>query len=370
MLPHRRASHLFLPAPLISLFVLAPTGPALLGAEPSIIDNGGQYSEGLQVAMPDVYELVNIAIALTSFGETDPNYVDSDTPYHAEVLARFSAHKDHPFVKTIQENHGNVDGFNLLKMRAAASHFVGDEIVCDREQLYLPSEEDEAQLDEELSLAARFARDTGFRSFYEEHLPYYQERLEMFRAAVPARDAWEWLEAQFPARNQRIRIFLSPLTGWSHFAVGKTDYTDIYIFGPPEFLGSKTDEGWYAMALFTELDHKYVDLVSREHEEEIASVFSDVQSWNEQGGYRTPRLTFSEYMTWAVFCLYANDHYGAADFSQIKERTEEFMVTSRRFPRFGEFNDHLLALYRNREAGVTVPDLYPQILDWARNSEG
>ena len=124
------------------------------------------------------------------------------------------------------------------------------------------------------------------------------------------------------------------------------------------------------MVLFTELDHKYVDTASQEYMDEISDVFSDIAPWNRQAGYRTPWLTFSEYMTWAVFCLYANDRHSPADFTEIKRVTEEFMTENRGFLRFGEFNDQLLALYLAREQGETVSDLYEEILAWARDSGG
>jgi hypothetical protein len=255
-------------------------------------------------------------------------------------------------------------------MRGAASHFSADTLVCDRSDLYLPTKEDEEQLQELLSLAAVFAQDTEFRSFYRDSLSYYQEQVKMFKTAVRAGDCWDWLEKQFPARNEQLSIFLSPLTGWSHFAVGREDHTNIYIFGPSEYAQNKAEEGFYTMVFFTELDHKYVDVVSREHEEEIDRAFADVGKWNGQGGYATPQLTFSEYMTWAVFCLYASDRYEGDDFSEVKKGAVEFMVKSRRFPRFGEFTEKLLELYGSREDGETIPDLYVKILEWARNAEG
>jgi len=367
------ASRVFRPflAPFLApLFLLTSAVPqSIRPAQPSSATiHSVQEEKELEVAIPEVYELVNIAIALTPFGETHPYYIDSESPYYAEIQERFGPYKSHPFIAAIQEFHGDVDEFNFLKMRAVASRFVGEEIECDKDQLYLPSDEDEAQLDEELTLAAQFARDTEFRSFYEEHLPLYRQRLELFRAVLPVRDAWNWLEEQFPARNLRVRIFLSPLTGWSHFARGQEDQTDIFIFGPPEAVGSEIEAAWFSMVLFTELDHKYVDVFSREHSAEIDATFSAVESWNGQGGYRTPQLTFSEYMTWAVFCLFASDRHSPADFLEIKRNTEEFMTVGRRFPRFGEFNDEVLSLYRKRGEGETVSDLYEEILAWARDA--
>jgi hypothetical protein len=355
---------------LITLLALLVATP--LASQPSIqgtIDNSGQFTAEITVAIPEVFELANIAIAMTLFGQLHPYYVEKDTPYYDEVMQYFAAHKMHPFIKAIQQYYGDVDRFNFFKMRAVASTMDGNTVVCDKSLIYLESEDDEAQLDEVLSLAGQFASDTGFRSFYEDHLPYYREHLNRFRMATPARDCWRWLERHFPNRYARHRIFISPLTGWSHFSVGRGDRIDTYIFGPAEAVSNKVEEGMQTMVFFTEIDHHYVDPVSRIHEQTIDRVFSNVQQWNQQGGYRTPFLAFSEYMTWAVFCLYAHDRYSPEEFAEISQGTVEFMTENRHFSRFGEFNDQLVKLYRNRAEGETIPDLYPRILSWAADEQ-
>lgn len=43
----------------------------------------------------------------------------------------------------------------------------------------------------------------------------------------------------------------------------------------------------------------------------------------------------------------------------------ERMMTDRRgFPRFEAFDKFLVELYRKREPGRTLADLYPQIIEW------
>jgi hypothetical protein len=336
---------------------------------PSPIDYSRQYDRKIAVETPEVYELVNVAIAITEFGKSHPYYIASGTEYHAEVLEHFEAHGTHPFILAIQEHYGDVDGFNLLKQTAVASHFVGDRIACDTDLILLESEAAEVRLELVLSLATEFAKDTGFRSFYRDHLPFYQQRCELFKMGIPAVDGWRWLEKQFPQRYPKYRIYLSPLTGWSHFSVGKKNGVDTYIFGPEKSVQSKVEEGSYTMVLFTEIDHHYVDPVSRGHTEAIDDAFSDLGEWNTQGGYRSPFLTFSEYMTWSVFCLFASERYDEEDFAEINRGTVEFMAANRKFVKFGEFNEQLLSLYRNRKKGEKIPDLVPRILEWARNSK-
>ena len=73
---------------------------------------------------------------------------------------------------------------------------------------------------------------------------------------------------------------------------------------------------------------------------------------------------FLEYMNWGLVSLRIVDCVPAAEQEQLVARVVAMMVSARGFPKFGEFNAFLVALYRNREVGVTLADLYPEIIDW------
>ncbi|MCP4292432.1 MAG: hypothetical protein GY780_11440 [bacterium] len=78
------------------------------------------------VEIPEVYELVNVAIALTSFGQENRNFIYHDSPYYTKVLDHFAAHLDHPFVTTLDSLlAGNSGRYPRLKMNGNA--FVFDE---------------------------------------------------------------------------------------------------------------------------------------------------------------------------------------------------------------------------------------------------
>ena len=77
-------------------------------------------------------------------------------------------------------------------------------------------------------------------------------------------------------------------------------------------------------------------------------------------------MTFNEYMTWAVFNLYAYDNYQRQDFEIINDKVTKQMVNSRKFFRFKQFNEKLLELYKKRDQNQSLIGLYPKILDWAQ----
>ena len=124
-------------------------------------------------------------------------------------------------------------------------------------------------------------------------------------------------------------------------------------------------EGLLSRVVFTEIDHNYVNPTTWDHWFRVGGTFHRRELWNRQNGYADPMSTFNEYMTWAVFLLYAAETYDTAAFEEIKRVTVDSMENRRRFVRFGAFTDAALGLYRSRNEGETIPDLYPAILTWA-----
>ena len=216
-----------------------------------------------------------------------------------------------------------------------------------------------------------FARISGFRAFYRDNLPYYQKQITLYRQKVPVRKMWTWLEKQFPARHDCYKIVFSPLIGASHrtcgFQSNGFSETIMFVSGPGELEGTsdKVEEGCLSRVVFTEIDHNYVNPVTRAHADRVNKALDDLGQWNAQENYRSAQMTFNEYMTWAVFALYVDDHYEETNAQIILERsTFSTMVQHRKFVRFREFTEQLRRLYRNRQPDQTIPDLYPAILVW------
>jgi hypothetical protein len=73
--------------------------------------------------------------------------------------------------------------------------------------------------------------------------------------------------------------------------------------------------------------------------------------------------TFNEYMNWALVSLRFADHAPPAELAPMTEAIDRMMV-GRGFVRFPELTRFLLPLYTNRKPGVTLADLYPEIVAW------
>jgi hypothetical protein len=326
----------------------------------------------VSVEVPEVYELANIALAITETGLNNPYREHKQGDYYQRVLEHFLPFKDHPLIEAIDygdEQYGDYYGF---RENSIAYHFEGDAI---RHGGVYGSAWTPDRFHENLTLVEDFARASDFRQFYQENLPYYQAQVADYEARVPLRHMWTWLEEQFPNRHDSYRIIFSPLIGRSHstqsFADNGLSETLMFVAGPELYRGEvapDVEEALLARVVFTEIDHNYVNPMTDQYQNKVKLAFYRLPVWNAQqegAGYYIPANTFNEYMTWALFILYARDSYVPHVAEEATARVVDLMVEGRGFTEFGPFTQALLDLYDAREPGQTVADLYPALLDWA-----
>lgn len=321
------------------------------------------------VEIPEVYELANIAIAITNYGLNNPNRVIKEGEYYQQVLEHFLPFKNHPLISMIEFSDEKLGDYFSFRDNSACYVFEGDSIIP--EGIYSNVRVPDL-FEKHISLVVDFAEASQFRKFHSDNMIYYRDQIEKYKRRVPVRKMWIWLEKNFPTRYNCYKIIFSPLIKYSHETTRfKDDHfreTMMFIAGPElygEKYSGKVEEGLLSLIVFTEIDHNYVNPITERYMEQINRAFSDVEKWNKgRGGYHSPYAIFNEYMTWAVFTLYAYDTYGREDFEAINQKLVDSMVDGRGFVRFKEFTDKLLQLYLNRKEEETIPDLYPKILIW------
>ncbi|NJL77505.1 MAG: DUF4932 domain-containing protein [Saprospiraceae bacterium] len=203
-----------------------------------------------------------------------------------------------------------------------------------------------------------FVTQTGFREFYVNNKKYYDKLIEELKVQMPIEKQWKWLEERFPIKYDNYRITFSPLVYGSHstnrFEIDNFKQTVMFIRGPIESQSwsEKVKEGLMTRVVFTEIDHNYVNPISDEFIHEINEIFYDRNKWTAgkfTDGYSDAYSVFNEYMTWAVFSLYALDSFEENDFKIINERVETQMTDWRGFLRFSEFNQKMIELYKNKK---------------------
>lgn len=330
----------------------------------------------VRVLVPEVYELANVAIAITDHGRTAPYVVLREGAYHERVLEHFAPHSEHPLVRAIgpliAASYRNYYGFreNAFSYRLEGARLVHEgryESVWRHPDLFA----------EQLALVEDFAAASGFREFYDAERSTYDDQIARYRELVDLAGMAGWLHSRFP--DQRIDVYtvvFSPLIQGSHstgnFEVDGRREAVMFIAGPDLPVADADDAvrvGLHERIVFTEIDHNYVNPVTDRFRREVDRVFGDWRAWNTGDGYASPYLTFNEYMTWAVFTLYAADAYDDDTFREVVERSERLMEGRRGFVRFRAFDHELLRLYRETGA-ATVRELYPAILEWAGRRSG
>jgi len=350
---------------------VAPIVPPAHFTKSYIAKNRGKSSFDI----PEVQELAHIVMALTPTGIQDSNMVEHRTAYYEEVMAYFGQWKDHPVVKQMDALLSN-DLYGHLKMDACGYVFKRKRLRKDG--IYNRINWSSKNLIEPIVPALEdFAQKSSFRAFFKTHRAYYDRLLANAEKYMPIQPQWEWCEQEFPDRYDHYRITFSPLVnGWhctNRFMDHGFKQTMMFICsaeGKSDLLPDKLWEARMTRVVLTEIDHNYVNPISERYISQIDPVFKNRPLWvheNLARGYGSPFSVFNEYMTWAVFSIYALEHYNRATFDDINARVEKQMVEWRGFLKFREFNQKMLELYRNRPQGKKVYELYPEILAWSAN---
>jgi hypothetical protein len=330
----------------------------------------------VSVEIPEVYELANVAVALTPY-----RYVTRQGPYYERLRQYFSPFTQHPLVARVSFSANDAGILNWYSFVENSFPFVFEGDAIRTGGIY----KDDVNVwngsnlfKENLSLVEDFARASRFRDFYHDNLPYYEEEIRRYREKVPVKQMWSWLEERSPKRYDSYKVVFSVLCGGTHMTQQCSDngFTELVMFvSGPDFyeargLPAAVEEGLLSRIVFTEIDHNYVNPITDQYPSEVKDALGPLAHWNAGavGGslYSNAAGTFNEYMTWAVFVLYASDTYDEPAFRQIVDETTALMVQSRGFPRFQEFSEKLLQLYKAQTGPKSIPSLYPAILSWAK----
>lgn len=336
----------------------------------------------IRTEIPEIYELVNVAIALTAYAEKTPRLVYTDSPYHAEVMARFGALRDHPFVLSLDKAM-QADHFNYFHLKMNGYAFVyGADGRIERSPIYdrtgfngRPSN-DLAPL---LAQMQDFSDEADFRTFFAEHRAFYQSQIDFYRDEIDLTGMHDWLKARFPSVKpyDTTNVIFSPLVSGSQSVTWITTdgFSELqphvnFPYPDPAATGlspeaAKLRRGYI---VFTEINHGFINPTADRHAARVTAAISDRALWAKAGsssdGYSSNASVFNEMMNWGLISLYVVDKAPPADQARMLTDLDVFMSERRGFIGFPEFNAFLVDLYRTRPAGRTIEDLYPQILDW------
>ena len=336
----------------------------------------------ITATVPEVYEMVNVAIALTPYTRRDDNYlVAKRTPYYEEVMRHFSAVEQHPFVRWLDAEleRGN---YSSTKMNGYA--FVFDASGDIRRSRVYNSTNFVGQgntLLPELEQMQSFADASDFQDFYLSHLELYAEQESFMRDSLGVEQMLDWLRRNFSDVEfyDHVNIVFSPLVR-GHQSVTWFRYPGFSEIQPhvnfpyerqlsgDEQLASSSIRVRRGALLFTELNHGFINPTADLYSDRINAAMQNREFWvdpeKSAGSYAWPESVFNEMMNGALVSLYYVDHAPAGDQDRLVSRNARWQAEGRGFLRSPEFHEYLVELYRNRPEGTKVADLYPDIVEW------
>jgi len=315
-------------------------------------------------------ELANILVAV-AFRDADIQYhpLRRKPAYYAAVLAHFSPYASHPVFARLGLDPNDLSTYTTLRNSSYRWRPCGNQW-CQEEFLGRWWSGDKLDpFAENIELIADFARQSGFQSFYEDHRPYYERLIKLYEARVDLDGMIDWLSSHFPGRYDAYTVLFSPLILGNQATTRKVgnDFGQVFmIVDPPAETEDLTRALNTAKWVFTELDHQFVNPESDRYAEQIEPIFRQRDIWTgekQSRGYRSALSVFNEYMTWAVYVVYIDDHFDEPVATAHTAAVITFMEGQRGFPRFGEF----VATLRSLRAGSDQPisKLYPELLRWA-----
>mgnify|MGYP002779770475 CR=1 FL=1 len=342
--------------------------------------SSGKKSQESQILMPEVFELANIAFALTDFSQSNENMTEKTGDYYERVTGHFAPHKDHDLIKKldalVKKNY-----MAYVANRGYAVNFVFEGDKLKPANIYPPERKFQlivvGDAFNDLSLWEDFAKKSDFRRFYAENKQFYSQTLARAAKNLPIGKIWAWLEREFPARFDRYWIYVSPLIGGTHstFSSSFNNLNQCFMFVSDasrydtKRFTAKQIEGLYTGIVFTEIDHNYNNPISARYEQQIQEAMPDLSKWSsgaEAGGgnYRSALKIFDEYATHSLYLLYIRDNFAPADYEVIKQNRIALMTKRRGFTKFEEFHNEFLRLYETKKQSEKISDIYPLLILW------
>lgn len=339
------------------------------------------------VRIPDVYEMVNISIAISNYGKELKYKVYKKSDYYQRVMDWFNNYSNHPFIQKLDsvfDVNGNY--YASYKMNGYAFYFdnngkIQRSKVFNRTGFTGQADNKLLPFMDEMQ---DFADKTRFLEFYAQNMELYNQQINFYTDSIGIEEMQVWLEKNFPDNSayDTYNIIFSPLVGGSQSStwfesngfkelqphVNFPYYSSFKRLLP----ASKIAEYCYrGNIVFTEINHGYINPEADKYREEIANAISNRHVWADSSkgsNYYAGNSLFNEYMNWGLINLRFIDYIPEEEQEKMINSVVRIMVKGRGFLKFEEFNQFLVETYRNRKEGATVAALYPQIIEWFNNN--
>ncbi|HEX8195837.1 MAG TPA: DUF4932 domain-containing protein [Pyrinomonadaceae bacterium] len=343
-----------------------------------------QHKGKTSVEIPEVYELVNIAIAMTPTGIANKNLVYQNSDYYARMRQWFDKYQNHPLLAAFDaELKKSENNYFNLKMNGNSFEFDKNNKLVKSKIYDRTGWGRKNALEPFLAQMQSFADETSFRKFFKENRKTYDEQIAFYRDTANIAEMKRWLDKNFPTSNNYdfYRIVFSPLVAYNQSTIWfeSNGFKELqpHVNFPYEqdfkryfqgaALSPQSEIVFRGDIVFTEINHGYINPEADKYADRIAKAISNRDVWVDKSkgaGYYGGSATFNEYMNWGVVSLRFVDYAPREEQDRMIAAIDRMMTKSRGFPMFEAFDKFLVDLYRNRKSNQTLADLYPQIIEW------
>jgi hypothetical protein len=340
----------------------------------------------ISVEVPEAYELVNVAIAMTPTGMTERNLVYHDSEYYGAMRKWFDPFRDHPVLAALDSVlRRSPYLYSNLKMNGYSFEFGSDGRLA-QSRIYdrtaFPGERRNS-LRPFLAGLQSFADASQFRAFYRSHQSTYAGQIAFFTDTADVDAMRAWLNRNFPGSGgyDSYKIIFSPLVAYSQSATwlesngfkelqAHVNYPyprDVRLRTGGAALSKRAEAILRSDIVFTELNHGYINPEADKYADRAARAIGRRDLWVDPTmgpDYYRGISAFNEYMNWGLVSLRIVDFVPREEQRTLIAVVDRMMTKGRGFPQFAAFDAFLVELYRGRRPGLTIADLYPQIIEW------
>ncbi len=340
----------------------------------SIVSFHTQAQENVIIELPETYELSNIILSLTKYGQSDKYEVMKGTKYYDDVLAYFEPVKNHPLLDSVDYSREKWDYY--LSFRTDAYAFAFDENNRLKRVIdFYSMSTSITPFDNHLGLINDFVEKSGFRKFFASKKDFYNHMIQNYKQYYYVNESMEFLNTKIGRPQQynnstTLATVLSPLVGRMncHRDVDSLTSAD-FISASADFINGVAADNIIPRVvdnhmLFTEMDHGYVNPISDKYESLITENFNNA-IWDKGSGY-PGSACFNEYMTWAVYDLFVQDRF--PELADSVALQWQYQNASRGFFAQNLFAQKVIELYNDSD-GNGLEKIYEPLLKWCKEVE-
>ncbi|MFT3677783.1 MAG: DUF4932 domain-containing protein [Chitinophagaceae bacterium] len=330
----------------------------------------------IEISIPETYELSNIILALTDYGQSDDWEVQKQTTYYNDVIRFFEPVKAHPLLQKVNYSRTLWEDYLSFRTDAAAYQFDNKGKLVRTNNFY--ANKGHTPFDDNLALINDFVQQSNFRDFYKAQGALYRAIIANYSEYYMLDTVKIFLEKETgisasKAGKGRYQVILSPLVGRMNChrnidSVTKADFPTLstaLIENNTAAISNQAQRAVEIHTLFTEMDHGYVNPITDLLRKDVAQYFNN-ECWDRESGYQGLNC-FNEYMTWALYDIFVEKYFPAIADSISTQW--HYQNAQRGFFASNLFALQLKKLYRRKKPAERLKDLYPKLLTWISGNQ-